>query len=275
MDFVSYIGFALDWITLHLPNILAALVIILVGKWLARKITGLMLYTLKKKQADAALIGFLESVIFFILFAVVIIAALGQIGINTASLLTIFAAAGLAVGLALKDSLSNFASGIMLILFKPFKAGDYINAAGVSGTVQQISIFNTILHSPDNQKIFAPNSSVANAVITNVTANDTRRVDLVVGISYDDDIRSARAILEKILAAEDRLLKDPAPQITVAALADSSVNLNIRPWVKTSDYWGVYFDLIEQIKIEFDKNGITIPYPQRDVHMFSHSTEPA
>ncbi len=268
MDIQKTIDMIIPFLKEYSLKILAAIIIIIVGKWLARKITRLLMYPLRKKEADISLVEFLENIIYYALFIAVLIAALGQLGINTTSLLTVVGAAGLAVGLALKDSLSNFASGIMLIFFKPFKSGDFIKAGDVTGTVQKISIFNTILHTPDNQKIFAPNSSIANNVITNVTANPIRRVDLVVGISYDDDIRKAKTALGDILTSDSRILEDPAPMIAVSELADSSVNLVVRPWVNSSDYWDVFFDLTEAIKIELDAQGISIPYPQRDVHLF-------
>jgi small conductance mechanosensitive channel len=198
----------------------------------------------------------------------VIIAAIGQAGINVTSFLAILGAAGLAIGLALKDSLSNFASGVMLIMLKFFEKGDYITAGGQSGTVSAINIFNTILTSPDNKKIIVPNSAVLSGSIVNVTANDTRRVDLVMGIGYDDDLLKAKQLLEKIVSEEPRVLKDPAPQIAVSELADSSVNFVVRPWCKTGDYWPVYFALTEKVKLIFDQEGISIPYPQTDVHLY-------
>ena len=183
------------------------------------------------------------------------------------------AAAGLAIGLALKDSLANFASGVMLILFRPFKVGDYVTAGGVSGTVQQIDIFSTILLTVDNQKIIVPNAGITSGVITNVNAEPTRRVDLTVSIGYDDDIRKAKSTLEELVRADSRILEDPAPTVAVSELADSSVNLIVRPWVQTGDYWGVKLDLTEKIKLTFDEKGISFPYPQQDVHMYQKDTE--
>jgi len=187
----------------------------------------------------------------------------------------VLGALGLAVGLALKDSLSNIAAGIMIILFRPFRIGDAVTIAGVTGSVQQIGLFNTVLHTPDNQKIIVPNSKILGDIITNITANETRRIDLVVGISYEDDIDKAKAILWELAAKDQRILKDPAPTIAVAELADSSVNLVFRPWVKTSDYWAVRFDLTEQIKKTFDAEGVSIPYPQQDVHLFVEKNKAA
>jgi small conductance mechanosensitive channel len=184
------------------------------------------------------------------------------------SFLAVLGAAGLAVGLALKDSLSNFAAGVMLILLKFFKKGDYVTAGGQSGTVTAINIFNTVLTTPDNKVITVPNSAVLGGTITNVTANDTRRVDMTFGIGYDDDLLKAKQTLERIVSEEPRVLPEPAPVIQVMELADSSVNFVVRPWCKTSDYWGVYFALTEKVKLVFDQEGISIPYPQQDVHIY-------
>lgn len=257
------------WASTYSLKIVAALLIFIIGKWLSRKATGLLGKLMGKNNIDITLIKFLESIIYYILIILVLIAALGHLGINTTSFLTIVGAAGLAIGLALKDSLSNFASGFMLIMFHPFKVGDFVTAGGASGTIKAIDIFNTTLHTPDNQKVIVPNSKITSDVITNVTANDTRRVDLVIGIGYDDDIAKAKNILKDIIKDEKRILKDKITKIAVSELADSSVNFVVRPWVKTSEYWDVYYDLTEKIKITFDKEGISIPYPQQDVHLFS------
>lgn len=250
-------------------KVVLAILVFLIGKWLAGKITSIIAKLMEKNNVDQTLVKFLRNILYYLLLATVLVAVAGQLGINTASFLTIIGAASLAIGLALKDSLSNFSSGVMLILFRPFKVGDYITAGGESGTVDEISIFNTILNTPDNQRKIIPNGAIANSTITNVTAYPTRRMDLVIGVSYDDDLKKTKKILEDIIAGRDDLLKDPAPTIAVAELADSSVNFVVRPWVKTSDYWGVRFQLIEQIKNTLDENGITIPYPQRDVHLYS------
>ena len=256
-------------ISIYALKLVAAVLIIIIGKWLSRKISNLLVKLLEKNKVDVTLIGFFKGIVYYTLLIVVLIAAAGQLGINTTSLLTIVGAAGLAVGLALKDTLSNFASGVMLILFRPFKVGDFVDAGGVAGTVESITIFNTILKTPDNKKIIAPNSSITGSVITNNTANPTRRVDMVAGIGYDDDIAKTKEVLLDLVKADPRILSDPAPKVAVSELADSSVNFVVRPWVKTEDYWDVYFYLTEQIKIAFDKEGISIPYPQQDVHLFT------
>ncbi len=255
------------WVATYSVKIIVALLIFLIGKWLAGKISKLISKLLEKNKVDITLLSFLENIIYYTLIIIVIIAALGQLGINTTSFLTIVGAAGLAIGLALKDSLSNFASGVMLILFRPFCVGDFVTAGGVSGSVVGISLFNTTLNTPDNQRIIVPNAGITGNVITNVTANDTRRVDLVIGIGYDDDIKKAKEVLNQIVREETRVMDTPSPLIAVSELADSSVNFVVRSWVKTSDYWGVYFDLTEKIKLTFDEQGISIPYPQQDVHI--------
>jgi small conductance mechanosensitive channel len=261
------------WVTQYSVKLVAAILIIIIGRWISRRISRLLGRVLEKNNVDVTLVRFMENLIYYALIVVVLIAAVGQLGINTTSFLTIVGAAGLAIGLALKDSLSNFAAGVMLTLFRPFSVGDFVEAGGVTGTVQGITIFNTILNTPDNKRVIVPNGIVTSNVITNVTANTTRRVDLVIGVSYEDDIAKAKEVLTGIINAEKRILPDPAPKIVVSELGDSSVNFIIRSWVKTEDYWDVYFDLTEKIKITLDKEGISIPYPQRDVHVFTEQTQ--
>jgi small conductance mechanosensitive channel len=261
------------WVSTYTLKLLAAILIFIIGKWISRKISDLIGKLFEKNKIDTTLVGFLENIIYYTLLIVVLIAAAGQLGINTTSFLTIVGAAGLAVGLALKDSLSNFASGVMLIMFRPFHVGDLVNAGGVLGKVDKITVFNTMLNTLDNQRVIVPNSLITTSVITNVNANPTRRVDLVMGISYDDDIPKAKEILNRIVKEEKLVLSDPAPKIAVSELGDSSVNFVVRPWVKPDDYWDVYFGLTEKIKIAFDNAGICIPYPQRDVHLFTEETK--
>jgi len=263
LDTAMLIDLGVNWGT----KILATLVIFLVGKWLAARIAGLVVRVMERQKIDVTLTRFLKNIIYYALLAAVVVAAAGQLGINTASFLTIIGAAGLAIGLALKDSLSNFASGVMLILFRPFKVGDAVDIAGVGGSVEEITIFNTIINTPDNQRKIIPNSQISNAVITNINANPKRRIDLTIGIGYDDDIKEAHRILAAVIAADSRILTEPAAQIAVSELADSSVNFVVRPWVKSPDYWAVRFDLTEKIKLSLDAAGISIPYPQQDVHL--------
>ncbi len=269
------------WSTVHFYllsktwQVIGALLILVIGAWFCKRAANFFKRVLERRQVDPTLTNFLGGLFYYALLLLVIIAAAGQLGINTMSFLTVLGALGLAVGLALKDSLSNIAAGIMIILFRPFRIGDAVTIAGVTGSVQQIGLFNTVLHTPDNQKIIVPNSKILGDIITNITANETRRIDLVVGISYEDDIDKAKAILWELAAKDQRILKDPAPTIAVAELADSSVNLVFRPWVKTSDYWAVRFDLTEQIKKTFDAEGVSIPYPQQDVHLFVEKNKAA
>ena len=248
-------------------NITLAIIIYVVGRWLVRLIVKAVDRLMERSKVDESLRDFAGNIIKVALTIVVLIAALEQLGINTTSVIAVFAAAGLAVGLALKDSLSNFAAGVMLILFKPFKLGDVINAAGSTGTVESIRIFNTLLRTPDNQEITLPNSHIYGGCITNITARDTRRIDLVIGIGYDDNIGKAKQLLEGIVARHSAILDEPASTIMVLELGESSVDIAVRPWVKTEDYWAVRSGLLQTIKETFDEQGISIPYPQRDFHL--------
>lgn len=259
---------AITFLSIYGLNIIIAIFIFIFGRMIAKRLAKLTHTLMCKANMDETLRPFLRNIIYYVLLAAVIIAAIGQVGINVTSFLAVLGAAGLAVGLALKDSLSNFAAGVMLIMLGFFKRGDYITAAGQSGTVTTINIFNTILTTPDNKAVIVPNSAILSGTIVNVSANDTRRVDLVMGIGYDDDLLKAKQVLERIISEEPRVLKDPAPQIHVSELADSSVNFIVRPWVKSEDYWGVFYALTEKVKLVFDQEGISIPYPQTDVHLF-------
>lgn len=257
--------------SLYGAKIIFALAIFFVGKWVAKKLANLVKKMMLKANVDATLTGFAGNILYGMLLALVVIAALSKVGIETTSLAAVIAAAGLAIGLALQGSLSNFAAGVMVILFRPFKNGDYVEAAGTAGVVEEISIFTTVLKTPDNKKVIVPNNEITSGNIINYSANPTRRLDMVVGVSYDDDLKKVRKSLEKILAKEDRILKDPETVIAVLELADSSVNFAVRPWVKTEDFWPVKFALTEAIKTTFDKEGISIPFPQRDVHVIDDS----
>lgn len=271
VDIEKIIDSIIYFVTTYSLKIVGAILVFMIGKWIARRIAKLLGTILQKNNVDETLSSFLGHIVYYALFIMVIIAAAGQLGINTTSFLTIIGAAGLAIGLALKDSLSNFASGVMLIMFRPFKIGDLVTTGGVTGKVESITIFNTILNTQDNQKIIIPNNLVTTSTITNIFGNSTRRIDLVMGIGYDDNIGEAKSVLETLIKADSRILSDPAPTIAVSELADSSVNFVVRPWVKTVDYWDVRFDLTEKIKLAFDKKGISIPYPQQDVHMYSET----
>jgi small conductance mechanosensitive channel len=244
-----------------------ALAIFIVGRWIARWLTNMVRKVMAKSSMDEMLINFLGNIVYMILLLAVVMAALDHLGIQTTSLLAVFGAAGLAIGLALKDSLSNFSSGVMIILFRPFKVGDFVEAGGASGVIEEVRIFATIMKTGDNREIIVPNSQIYSGTIVNYSAKATRRIDLVFGIGYDDDIAKAKQIMDDIMKQDDRILSDPAPAVAVAELADSSINFNVRPWVNSGDYWPVRADLLEKIKLAFDANGISIPYPQQDIYM--------
>ncbi len=248
-------------------HIISAILILVIGLWIAKIFTKILSKVLHKKNVEPTLIGFLTSSLKFTFYLFVIIAAVGQLGVETTSFIAVLGAAGLAIGLALQGSLSNLASGIMLVIFRQVKVGQFIEGGGASGTVEKIGIFNTTLVAIDNKVIYIPNSKLINDNIINYNEKDIRRVDMVFGISYSDDIAKAKEIINSILYADIRILKEPAPQVVVAQLDESSVNINVRPWVNTPDYWAVYFDLMELIKNKFDEEKITIPFPQRDVHI--------
>lgn len=248
-------------------RILAALAIFVIGRWIARRISNAVAMATERANVDPTLTKFLKSVIYMALLIMVALAAVQQLGVEATSFFAILGAAGLAIGLALKDSLANFSSGVMLVFFRPFKAGDFVEAGGVSGTVREISIFNTIMQTPDNRIITVPNGQIYAGSITNFSAEATRRIDLVFGIGYDDNVLRAKEIMQSVMDADERILKDPAPVIMMLELADSSVNFAVRPWVAASDYWAVRGDLLEGVKKGLEDNGLSIPYPQRDVHL--------
>ena len=248
-------------------DVIAALVILVVGRLVAGWARKLTRKGLERGNVDATLVPFLAKLVYYMVLAVVVIAVLNRIGVATTSVVAIFGAAGLAVGLAMQSTLSNFASGVMLLLFRPFKLGDFVDAGGTKGSVQEIGIFSTTLKSPDNIKITVPNSQVYGATISNYNGYETRRIDMVMGISYDDNIQTAIDTIESIVRADDRVLADPGPQIAVSNLGDSSVDIVVRPWCNAADYWALRFDLTRKLKEGLEGAGCSIPYPQRDVHM--------
>ncbi len=257
------------------PSVVAGLAILFFG-WVGSKLArALATRLMRRGGVNETLVRFSGSIFYGAAMSLVVIAALGKFGVNTTSFAAVIAAAGLAIGLAFQDSLSNFAAGVLLIVFRPFQAGDYIEAGGVAGTVQEIELFTTVLNTPDNRRVIVPNAQIGKDSITNYSANDLRRVDLVFGISYDDDMREAKRILENLIAGNDRVLSDPKPTIAVSELADSSVNLVCRPWVKTGDYWAVFFELTEEAKRAFDAAGLSIPFPQSDVHLHAVGSDAA
>ena len=249
-------------------NFLAAILIFVIGKWLARVVSNIIEKLMVRAKMEKTIASFVKHISYIGLLVFVIIAALSKIGIETTSLIAMIGAAGLAVGLALQGSLANFAAGILLIIFKPFKVGDFVEAGGTVGTVKEIQIFCTVLDHFDNRRIVVPNAKITGDNITNFSAIEKRRVDLVFGISYSDNIKVAKEALERVVNSDPRVLKDPKPVVAVSELGDSSVNLVCRPFVKPGDYWAVYFDTLENGKLELEKNGITIPFPQRDVHLY-------
>ena len=254
------------YITLYGLKILGSIAIYFIGKWVIGLAGILVTKFIGRSSLDETLSKFLVKVVNVILWVILIIAILNNLGVDTTSFVALFGAAGLAIGLAFKDTFSNIGAGILLMFFKPFKVGDFISAAGEMGSVDEINIFSTILTTPDNKQIIIPNSGIVGGNITNFSAKDTRRVDFVFGIGYDDDLKLAKSVLEEIVNADERVLKDPAAFVAVGELADSSVNFTVRVWANSSDYWGVHFDTIEKVKLAFDEKGISIPYPQVDMH---------
>jgi small conductance mechanosensitive channel len=252
-------------------RIVAALLIFVIGRWIAAAITGAVAKAIDRAGVDMTLTRFLRSLIYMTLLVLVAMTAVSALGVETTSFLAILGAAGLAIGLALKDSLSNFSSGVMLVFFRPFKTGDYVEAAGVAGTVDSIGIFNTVIKTPDNRVITVPNSLIYGDAITNFSAEATRRIDLVFGIGYDDDVAQAKSLIGGVLEAEEAVLEHPEPVIMMVELADSSVNIAVRPWVNSTDYWVVRGKLLERVKKTLEDHGLSIPYPQRDLHLIGQS----
>lgn len=248
-------------------RILGALLIFWIGRLIAGKVRDGMKKVMQSRDVDPGLAGFVSSLAYFAIIAFTVIAVIGQFGVETASFIAILGAAGFAVGMALQGTLANFASGVMILLFRPFKAGDFIEAAGVKGVVKEIQVFSTTIATPDNIRITVPNGALFGGTIHNYNGYETRRVDMVMGIGYDSDIGKAMEIIKGLLDNDSRVLKDPAYTVGVAELADSSVNLVVRPWVKAEDYWGVYFDFHKNCKEAFDAAGIDIPFPQTVVHL--------
>jgi small conductance mechanosensitive channel len=260
-----------DAIASYGMKVLFAIIILVAGLWLAKKLRGLFKTALEKKEIDATLVGFFSSLLYGALVVFVVIAAIDKLGVQTTSFIAVLGAAGLAVGLALQGSLSNFASGVLLIIFKPFVAGNFVKIGGEFGTVVQVGILHTELKSPDNIKIIMPNSQIMGGAITNFSAHDTRRVDMVIGVSYSDDLSKVMEVLQDMVSKDERVLQEPAPFIAVSELADSSINFVVRPWTKSSDFWQFKCDFQKAVKERFDAEGISIPFPQRDLHVFQEN----
>ena len=262
-------------LTLYGLRVLSAIAIFVIGRWVAKGVMRLVERLMVKRKVDETLVSFVSNLGYVALLAFIIIAALNKLGIQTASFIAVLGAAGLAIGLALQGSLSNFAAGILMIIFRPFKVGDYIEGAGVAGTVESIQIFTTQLKTPDNKTIIIPNAKISGDNIVNYSTKGSRRVDLVFGIGYADDIDKARQIIMDIIMDDERVFKDPEPIVVVSELANSSVNLTTRAWSKSADVWNIFFDTTEKVKKAFDAQGITIPFPQRDVHIYNQQAENA
>ncbi|MGF1449248.1 MAG: mechanosensitive ion channel family protein [Opitutales bacterium] len=271
-DFWDQNGSAiLAWLT----DIGAAIIILVIGLWVAKKIAGIFRKLLEKRGIEPVLVGFLGNLVCGLLIILVVIAALGQVGVETASFAAVIAAMGLAIGLALQGSLSNFAAGTLLILFKPFKTGDFIDGGGATGIVMEIGLLMTILKTPDNKKILVPNSNLMGDNLTNFTAHDTRRMDLTVGVDYSSDIHKVKELLMEVLTSHEKVLKDPAPVVALANFGDSSLDFWVRPWVPTAEYWDIYFELHTAIKDKLDEADVSIPFPQHDVHIIRDEASPA
>jgi small conductance mechanosensitive channel len=257
-----------EWVTLYGIKVIAALAILILGRWIAKGIRNLFKKILTKRKIDATVVTFIGNLVYMLLITFVILAALAQLNIQTTSFIAVIGAAGLAIGLALQGSLANFAAGFLMIMFRPFKAGDYIEGGGTAGIVEAISVFTTQLITPDNKLIIIPNAKLMGDNIINYSAKETRRVDMVFGVGYDDDLQKVKQVLQDIIEKDSRIMKDPAPLIVVSELADSTVNFAVRIWVKTADYWNVFFGTTETVKNRFDAEGIGIPFPQHDVHLY-------
>ena len=247
-------------------KIIAAILIFVIGKWAVNKVTTIGKKLMQKAKVDQTLVEFGESLIYFILMLMVVLASLNSLGVNTTSFIAVFGAAGLAIGLALQGSLANIGAAVLIIVFRPFKVGDFVEAGGATGTVDDVNLFSTIISPLDNRTVIVPNSAIVGGNITNYSNKTQRRVDHVFGIGYDDDLKLAKETLMEIMEADERVLTEPAPFVAVSELGDSSVNFVFRAWVETADYWDVYFDMLEKVKLTFDEKGISIPYPQMDVH---------
>lgn len=263
----KYYDKAIELLMIYGPKLVLAILVLLIGWQLTNMVSRGLARALKAQEVEVSLSKFLTRLLSVALKILLIIVVAGMVGIATSSLVAVVGACGLAIGLALKDSLGNFAGGIMILFFKPFKVGDVVEAQGFTGRIREIQIFNTIMTTMDNQRVILPNGALSNSSIKNIFVEETRRVDLTFGISYDDDIRQAKGVIEGLIKADSRVIMDKGIEIYVAAHADSSINLLTRVWVQSDDYWGVYFDLLENVKLAFDEENISIPFPQRDVHL--------
>lgn len=259
------------WLWNETRHIVLALLVFVVGRWVVMAVTRMAERMMERRRLDPMLVTFIGRIIYIVLLMTVVISAISLLGIPITPMLAILGGAALAIGLALQNSLSNFASGVMLIANRPFSVGHYVEAGGVSGTVERVGIFQTTLRTPDNRRVVVPNNGITTSPITDYTAFDTRRIDLLIGVAYDDDLETARRILEETIRNHPKVLEDPEPVVLLMELGDSSVDFAVRPWVNTPDYWVVRTELMEQAKAALEAAGCSIPFPQRDVHMFQES----
>lgn len=263
----KYTELAIQYGTEYGIKIAGSLLIFLIGKWITEKIVGLIKKGMAKAKVDPTLISFAANATYVALIVVAVIAAISNLGVETTSFVAVFGAAGLAIGLALKDTLSNVGAAVLIIFFRPFKVGDFIEASGVMGTVSGMNLFSTTLTTPDNRAIIIPNGALIAGNIINYTGNDKRRIDMVFDIDYKDDLKLSKEVILNVLLSHPKVLKDPVPVVAVGALAQNSVQLFARPWVPVDAYWDVMFEIIESVKLEFDKHNISIPFPQMDLHV--------
>jgi len=266
MDIEKYAEMLIAYISQYSLKIIAAILIFIIGKWFVKKLTAISKTLMQKSKVDDTLVEFAESIIYFLLILLVSLASINALGINTTSFIAIFGAVGLAIGLALQGSLSNVGAAVLIIVFRPFKIGDFIEAGGATGTVDDINLFSTIISPIDNRTVIVPNSAIISGNITNYSMKENRRVDHTFGIGYDDDLKLAKDTLMQIMLNDKRVLSNPEPFVAVSELGDSSVNFTFRVWVKSENYWDVHFDMLEKVKLTFDEKGISIPYPQMDIH---------
>lgn len=267
-----YSGKAIEMIMEYAPQLLLSMVVLVIGLRIIKWIKKGVKISLQKTRANGTLIPFITSLVGWGLKALLLISVASMVGIATTSFVAVIGAAGLAVGLSLQGSLANFAGGVMILMFKPYQIGDFIDAQGHMGTVKEVGIFHTILLSPDNKRVIIPNGALSNGSVVNFSVEGNRRVDMVFGISYDSDIKKAKEILTSLVENDERVLESPTPLVAVSELADSSVNLVVRPWCKGADYWGIYYDMMEKAKFELEANGISIPFPQSDVHLYEQKS---
>jgi small conductance mechanosensitive channel len=264
----KYADLAIEMVISYAPKVIGAILVIIIGLWIINRLVAVMGRGLERSNTEPTLAKFLKNLVSVGLKVLLFISAAAMIDIQTTSFIAILGAAGLAIGLALQGSLANFAGGVLILMFRPYRVGDYVEAQGVGGTVTEIQIFNTIINTPDNKRIIVPNGAISNGIITNYSSEPTRRVDFVFGIGYGDDIGKARDVIQGLADEDERIFDDPPPQIVVSNLGDSSVDLTVRVWANATDYWGIKFGLTERVKLAFDEAGVSIPFPQRDVHLF-------